>query len=274
MVFESLFSIKEIWEKKRNLFVLGCILSELGIISALLVFGRQHAGIMSIAFTSVLITPILNHATKQIKTGHELKLNLKSLFIRHRELIQVYSMLFLGILCSYAIIQALMPVVAEEKVFLPQLTAYGALPTGEFGHVNFQTIFFGNFIVLCACFAFSLIYDVGSMLFLTWNASVWGALIGYMASIVRPYENALFSFIDFFLRVFPHMFTEAIAYFLAIIGGVIISKAIVQHKRADEAFNIKLQQGLILFVISILILLVGAWLEVVVFQDILIGGLR
>lgn len=269
MVFESLFSIEGIWQKKRNLFVIGMILSELGIISALLVFGREHAGLMSIAFTSVLITPILNHAIKKLSSTKMSGLELKSMFKHHKEVIQVYSLLFLGILCSYAIMQALMPVVAEEKVFLAQLTAYGSVPTGSFHDVSFATIFFGNLIVLAACFAFSLVYDVGSMLFLTWNASVWGATIGYIASILRPGENPLIAFVDFFVRAFPHMFTEAMAYFLAIIGGVIISKAIVTHKEADEYFNIKLKQGLMFFLFGILVLFIGAWLEVYIFQNFL-----
>lgn len=272
MVFESLFSIEEIWQKKRNLFVLSAILSELGIISSMLVFGKEHAGLMSIAFTTILITPILTHATKKIRPSHELKLNLKSLFIRHKELIQVYSMVFLGILCSYAVMQALMPGVAEEKLFHQQLNAYGSIPSfGEFHPVPFQEIFFGNLIVLSVCFAFSLIYGVGSMLFLTWNATVWGTIIGILASQSKQEGLGLFAFVDLIMRISPHMFTEAIAYFLAIIGGVIISKAIVEHKSADQGFNIKLKQGLILFFLSIPVLLVAAWVEVFVFSTLLSG---
>ena len=57
------------------------------------------------------------------------------------------------------------------------------------------------------------------------------------------------------------MFTEAAAYFLAIIGGVIISQAFEHFNSNPAKFNESTKQGLIFTVISLVVLVIAAYLE-------------
>ena len=90
MVLEQIFKLQWI-EKKEHSFFLGFVYALFGILSAYLII-PSYAGIMSIAFTSILLIPSLNSLLKEEENVEirEKKFSLKMLFKDHFDIIKVY----------------------------------------------------------------------------------------------------------------------------------------------------------------------------------------
>jgi hypothetical protein len=71
----------------------------------------------------------------------------------------------------------------------------------------------------------------GVMLAVAWNASVWGAIFGYLARDWASHGGP--GLMSAYLRVigacFPHMAMEAAAYVLAGFAGVFMSKGLLKY---------------------------------------------
>jgi uncharacterized membrane protein SpoIIM required for sporulation len=108
----------------------------------------------------------------------------------------------------------------------------------------------------------SLVFGAGSILFLAWNASVWGVVFGYLAT---HYTNAFDTFFQTFLKVMPHMFLEAGAYFFAIVAGGIMSQGVLREKVGSNKFNYVLKDGFVFLTVSMVLVILGALVEVYVY---------
>ena len=81
MVLEQVFKEKWIEKKPRHAFILGVIYSIVGIFSARLIFG-SNPGLMTVAFTSILLIPSLNQLLQHEENVEirEKKFHIKQLF--------------------------------------------------------------------------------------------------------------------------------------------------------------------------------------------------
>lgn len=285
MVFEQIFKFKSIRPNGFNLFIMGFIFSEMGILSALLVF-RNDAHLMSIAFTAAIAVPYL-FSLMEMK-NIEVKSNksfFKSVFHNNSHILLSYLMLFLGFLLSYALFAILLPDFIVLEIFRGQLNVIGlagnaAVSAGQLFtnyfiggqgaaimHLSFGEIILNNLSVLLACFLFSIIFGVGSILFLIWNASAWGAILGFISkqSALIIGKNPVVYFLTQFIKYFPHLIVEAGAYFFAIMAGVVISQTIINEKITSEKFRLTMTEGFFLFGISLVLLVLAAVLEVYCF---------
>ena len=117
-------------------------------------------------------------------------------------------------------------------------------------------IFSNNVYVLIFTLIFSLIWGAGAIFVLAWNASVIAAAIGI-------FSKADITTIPFgILRYMIHGMPEIAAYFIGALAGGIISIAVIKHDTKTEKFWNILQDSFYLIVISILILIVAALIEV------------
>ena len=57
--------------------------------------------------------------------------------------------------------------------------------------MSFLPIFSNNFRVMIIFLVLSVIFGAGSILFLAWNASVWGVVFAYMATLQQNAFDAL-----------------------------------------------------------------------------------
>lgn len=267
MVFEQLF--KERWLEKKpvHAFVLGVLYSIIGLVSARLVFGGD-VGLMSVAFTSILLIPSLNQLLQHEENVEirEKKLSLPLLLRDHKDVFQIYIFLFFGIFITYSMAAMILSPAETERFFAPHLVAtnlYGSAIAGD----AFRSIFINNMLVLMVCFVLSLVYGAGSILFITWNASVWGIFFGYVAKISSLTLNnePLAYFVLTLLPVLPHMLTEATSYFSASIVGGVVSKAMLRESLGSKKFRHVLTDALILLAIGILLVVAAALLEVYIF---------
>ncbi len=266
MVFEQLFKLKPIKPTTFNIFLMGFLFSEIGILASLLAF-YTSASLMSIAFTALLLLPFLLDLFQYQKIAIDDQTGfLRRIFTNNRVVIKTYLLLFLGFLLSYALFSILLPDFSTVTLFGSQLGVFGLVGKATSG-ITFVPLLLNNARVFLACFVFSLIFGVGSILFLVWNASVWGAVLGYIAkqaSLVLG-QNPFLYFLSSFLAFLPHLITEAASYFFAIIAGVIIGQTIIYERTNKRQFVLTLREGLALLAFGLILLPIAAAVEAYLF---------
>lgn len=265
MVFEQLFKFKPLKASSFNIFIMGFIFSELGILSALFVFPNL-AGLMSIAFTAVITIPYLYNLLMQEKTEiRKSTFFLRSIVENNKIIFKSYILLFFGIFLSYVIYAIFLPEFNLFTLFENQLK-FLFLSGSAVQPGSFTGILFNNFTVLIIFFVFSILFGVGSVLFLTWNASVWGTILGYLIKTAsQATHNIVQSFLVTFFKFLPHLITEASAYLLAIISGLIISQTFITVDIKSERFDYTILEGIVVLGFSLLLLIIAAYMEVYLF---------
>jgi uncharacterized membrane protein SpoIIM required for sporulation len=257
--------LKPDWLEKspRYAFVIGIIYSIIAILAAYVVFPKSQ-GIASIAFLSLLLVPSLGKilAIEEIQDTKSKKFSIKKIFQDHADVLEVYFMLFLGIFLAYALFSLKFPNLLVQGVFSNQLRIIGVNVGQAVGGFDFWSIITNNFKILVIFLVLSLVFGAGSILFLAWNASVWGVVFGYMAT---HYVNAFDTFVGTFLKVMPHMFLEAGAYFFAIVAGGIMSQAVLRESIGSKKFEYVMKDGFAFLSVSVLLLILGAFVEVYIY---------
>ncbi len=266
-MFEQLINLRSIRGHAFSIFIIGVIYTFLGIISAKIIF-PSYVAIMSFTFTSILLIPTISALmrTEENVVAKERHFSLRILLRDHKDIIRLYLILFLGIFVAYAVIGTFSSVSVLNGDFFAQLKVAGisgdATQWGSFG-----SILLNNLVVLVICFVLSLAYGAGSVLFIVWNASVWGVVFGYFvhmsSSVVGV--NPFIRFFVIFLPFLPHMVTEALSYILAAIMGGIISKAVHREKFMSEKFKHILEDAGLMAVAGFVLVTIAAVLEVFVF---------
>jgi len=245
-------------------FIIGFIYSIIGILAAYIVFPRSQ-GIASIAFLSMLLIPSLSKifTIEEKQDAASRKFSIKRIFRDHADVLQVYLMLFLGIFLAYALFSLkFSSKLLVQGIFDSQMRIIGVNVGQAAGGLDFMSILTNNTKVFLIFLILSLVFGAGSILFLAWNASVWGVVFGYMAT---HYTNAFDAFFKIFLKVTPHMFLEAGAYFFAIVAGGIMSQGVLREKVGSNKFKYVLKDGFIFVTVGIILLLIGALVEVYVY---------
>ncbi len=267
MVLEHLFPEDWLERKHRYAFLLALVYSTVGIILARLLFAA-NSGIVSIAFTALLLMPYLNRllAKEERAELRERRLTLTHFWRDNRQAILVYIALFLGIFAAYTLYSFLLPLlgVPVGGVFREQLAFDAGLRGAAFGLDTFVAIFMNNWWVLLACFLVALIAGDGALFFVAWNASTWGAIFGFRAVEAALNGGAFNPWLNLLIIVaitFPHVLLEGGAYILAAISGGVLSDDVVSRRRAMGRFIYWFLSGIILFVILHVLfgLLLAAW---------------
>lgn len=266
MVLEQFFKLRWI-ERKEHAFFLGFAYSVIGLISARLVF-PSNIGLMSVAFTSIMLIPSLNMLLKMEENVEirKKKLSLSQLFKDHKDIFKVYIFMFLGIFLAYSIVSLIYPNMAIKSLFAPQLKTAGIAGYGMH-YSQLSGLILNNLVVFVACFLLSLAYGAGSVLFLTWNASVWGIVFGFFVNNTASYGGAdiFVKFGSSLLPFLPHMATEALAYISAAIVGGVVSTAVLREKLFSKKFHHIITDALIFLVLGLILVALAAYLEVNVF---------
>jgi uncharacterized membrane protein SpoIIM required for sporulation len=247
-------------KKPRFAFLIGFIYAIIGIIAAYIIFPKSH-GIASIAFISLLLIPSLARIIniEEVQDTKSKKFTLKKIFTDHADILEIYLMLFLGIFLAYALFSIKFPDLLVNGIFDSQLRIIGVAGKATGGDLNFYSIFLNNFHVQIIFLILSLVFGAGSIIFLAWNASVWGVVFGYISTLS---DNAFSVLTTTILKVMPHMLAEAGAYFFAIVAGCIMSQAVLREKIGSKKFDYVMKDGFIFLTVSVILLIVGAALEV------------
>jgi uncharacterized membrane protein SpoIIM required for sporulation len=183
----------------------------------------------------------------------------------HSRLILVFAWFFFGAVIAYTAWYSVLPDAANQTVFGDQLAevklvqGFAAQTARVFSEAKFWTLFSHNLTVLALMFVFCLVYGVGSVYLLLWNASIIGVVIGSHVKI----DGAL-GFATGFLGLFPHGIFEVAAYFLASIAGGVVSMAmtrIARGKCPKREIPLLAMDCLILVAASLALLAIGSAIE-------------
>ena len=274
MVLEHIFPEDWLERKGRYAFILGVIYSIIGILVASVIYGEDPA-FPAIAITSLLLLPELYKifSIEERKEKMEQKISFSALWRDDIDVVKIYIYLFLGIFLVYAIGTMVLPELHTNTIFKEQLEMrFGEGFAGE-AIVNpgvwgtfwnfFGDILSNNFLVLLACFIMALLTGDGAIFFITWNATVWGAIFGVTAKGAGMFsgESYLLLFGAIMAIVFTHMIIEGLSYFLAAISGSVISKDVILEEFASERFMEVFGFNAYLFLGALFFLLLGATVE-------------
>ena len=283
MVLEHLFPEDWLEYRTRYSFIMGAIYSVIGLIIASFLFPGDPA-LVAVAFTSMLLLPELYKifSIEERQEGNEKNFSVKKLWLDDINIVKTYIFLFLGILMVYSIATLLLPNVQNNDLFREQLEIrFGQGFSGQAVSVQevigtlfplelFWGLLSNNFLVLLACFILALLSGDGAIFLITWNASVWGTIFGLTAKSAATFsgQNPLLFFGLIMLIVFPHMIIEGISYFLAAISGSVISKDVILEQFMSSRFFEVFGFNLYLLLLGLLFLLLGAFVETFVLDNV------
>jgi len=199
-------------------------------------------------------------------------------FAYHKRLIVLFAYLFVGSAAAYAFWYAVLPAEVSANAFQDQLQeiktlkligggvtgkllaeaspGIAALTGRAFSTDFFWTLLAHNMNVLVILFALSLVYGIGSIYVLLWNASIIGVFIG-----LKVQAQGGIGILTAVLGLLPHGMLEIGGYLLASIAGGILSAAIMRHHFKRPEFKWIIIDVVLLAVVSILMLAAGAAIE-------------
>lgn len=263
MVLEKIIKLDWVSQKPRFAFLLGLVYSLVGIISAKIIFPKS-TGMMSVAFTSILLIPTLSSLlqAEENKEIREKKFSIMALLKDNKDTFVVYLFIFLGVFASFTFVSLVLPASLAQNVLEPQLSVAG-LAGSAFNVQAFETILMNNLLVLIVCLTLSLAYGAGSILFISWNAAVWGSIFGFIArqSAMATGKNPFLYFGITILPALPHIITEAASYFTAAIGGGVVSNAVSREKLFSKKFYHVLTDALLIVLLGFILVVIAAAVE-------------
>jgi len=285
-MFESLINIKKAERKPWELFFIGLLYASLSILIVDLLFlkdtvFKNYSSILIITFTVIFCIPFFYYL---IKLEEEKDVKMKkgtSLLKEHSKALSALTFLFLGLLCAFVIFYIFLPQEVTAQNFAAQMNAYcninypndvencinnaGLVQPGS-ASISLKgnelekifVIFTNNFFVLVFVLIFSLMFGAGSIFILAWNASVIAVAIGIFT------RGNLLYLSSGFLRYLIHGIPEIAAYFIAALAGGILSVAVIRHNFKDKEFWKVVKDSINMFLISIIVLVAAALIEVLI----------
>jgi len=267
MVIEGLIKPFTAEKKPFELFFLGILFSSVAIVLSIFIFS-PYSSIVSIALTAMVCVPIIYGVIKmEERKSMEIKQE-KLLVKEHGRALLFFLFLFMGFVISFALWYTFLPESYVSEVFSVQAETISGVWGGVTGDVispgkAMVELISHNTRVMVFCLLFAFFYGFGAVFILTWNASVIGVAIG---DVIR--SNLGTGFISTIsvglFRYLVHGIPEIAAYFTAGLAGGIISIAVINHDFRSPKFKNVLKDSIDLIVVSFVLLIVAAVLEVYV----------
>lgn len=277
MVLEAIMSVFNAEKKPYELFFIGILYSTIAIFLSLWIF-RNYASLVMVFLTVIACIPLIYNALK-LEEEKDIKIEKETTLLKeHSKVLMFIMFLFLGITISFAFWYIMLPPDIVQLLFHSQTETIAGINNYVSGKATassftiFSKILFNNIKVLTFCILFAFIYGFGAIFILTWNASVIGVAIGnfirvnlgdYVNSIGLAKVAAYFQIFSLsLLRYFTHGIPEIIAYVIGSIAGGIISIAIIKGEFKNKNFEKILFDSSELITLSLLFLLIAAFIEV------------
>lgn len=290
MILDFMFNYKLINKKPYLLIFNGIIYSTLALVLSLIVF-RSNASLVMVFFTVMACIPLVYNTIKHEEHEDIVLKSEVSKLREHAKALSKFMYLFLGFVVSFSIWYLVMPDELIGDAYETQLETISEINGGidyyeehnvptdklngnllKVGFPVFLSILLNNTIVMLFCLTFSLVYGLGAIFILTWNASVIGAAIG---SIVKAgleqvsthvgshkFISMFAVILNGFLRFTLHGIPEIAAYFVAGLAGGIISVAVIKHDLRSQRFKKVLFDAMDLSFIAIGLVIFSAFIEV------------
>lgn len=178
----------------------------------------------------------------------------------HKTLIELFGFVFLGSILAYTFWFSILPQQQSYDLFYQQLqevrTLKAIITAQVFSIERFEFLLFHNTQVLALMFLFSLLYGIGALYLLLWNASIIGVILGE-----KLVQQGIFGVILGFLSLIPHGIFEIASYLVAALAGGVLSIAIMRSSNKKPYFKYLVEDVVILAVLALVLLVVGAVVE-------------
>ena len=264
MVLEALINPIKAEREPWEVFFIGIAYSSIAIIFSLFLF-EEFSSIVMISLTAMVSVPLIYGAIK-MEEKKDLQIKEEKLLIKeHGKVLLFLTVLFAGFAFSFFLWYMFLDPSTSANLFQVQIRTIESInnpATGNFfgSSSAFGTILINNMKVLLFCLLFSFFYGFGAIFVLTWNASVFGAVIG---SVVKNSVGSYFHIVPLALiRYSLHGIPEILAYFMAGLAGGIISIAVIRHDFGSGKFKHILIDSADMTVGAICVLVIAALIEV------------
>lgn len=253
-MLDLLLKLAWLERKPAMALLLGLLFPTAGMIFAVLLFPAAPS-FPAIFLTTLAAAPVLirllEHEKLDIRAERFLKRNI--------HVTEAYLWLFIGMAIAFGGWFAVLPPGIAGWLFGEQLHhVFGATGAFTFRTELFVPIIVNNLGLLLFFFLLALFYGSGSVLLLSWNASIlgimWGS--GLRALLVGVPE----AFARQTVFILPYMLPEITAYFLAAIAGGIVA---VHLHTQRKILPIAMRDSMVLLGISVAVLIVAAVVETV-----------
>jgi len=279
MVLEGLISPLKAEREPIDMLFIGILYSTVAILLSLWIFKEQSSLVM--VFLTVMAALPLVVATFRMEEKKDLVFSKeRDILKEHAKALKFLMYLFVGCVIGFSLWYVFLPKSIIATLFSTQSETIRQINTASvvgFGYNTFSAfnrIFLNNTKVLIFCILFSFIYGAGAIFILIWNASVIAAAIG---NLIRTELDAVLvelgaigpaHYFQIFslglMRYSIHGIPEILAYFIASLAGGIISVAAIKHDFGSKSFERIVFDSSELIIISVLMLIVSAFLEVYV----------
>lgn len=277
MVLEHLISPTKAENSPWKMFFIGIFYSTIAIFLSVWVF-NGYAGLVMVFLTVLACLPIIQ-ATIRLEEKKDLKSNSEIFLLKeHWKALSFFMFLLFGFIISYSFWYVVLPNTMVSDIFGTQMETIRAINSVDANgqttssSVFFWQIFSNNAKVLFFTIVFSFFYGAGAVFILAWNASVVGAAVGNFArsSLHSVALQTGFTGIgNYFttyslglIRYLTHGSFEILAYFMAALGGGIISIAIARHGFGGKDFMKVAVDSIDLIFLSLAMLFLAAVIEV------------
>ncbi|MEM2873979.1 MAG: stage II sporulation protein M [Candidatus Nanoarchaeia archaeon] len=260
MVFEWLINVHKIEAHQTwKMLFFGFFYSFLAAIFALFILPK-FAGPVMLALTMIAFVPVTFNLMREEEWKEEThqRYGIKHmLFKEHWPAMKFFIFMFIGMLVAYVVLFLFLPQTYATNLFSMQLDIIASrnVQLGTIiGSSALLPILVNNLKVLVMGLLLSLIYGVGAIFILSWNATILGALVG---SILKHTSTPLVAG-----RFLLHGIPEITAYFIAGLAGGIISIAAARHKLTEPEFKEVVKDAIELVLLAIALMIISAFIEV------------
>jgi len=232
---------------------IGFVFTIVAFVTSYLIFISEMSTAM-IGFASLLILPYI------IKIMRPDSPKYTSVFAKNNPSIKFFAFLFIGMALAYTILFGVLSPNVRDIAFDNQLNVISSrffAATGSFMNPTlFYEIVANNIMIVAIAVILSYFYGSGAIFVLNYNASIAGIVYGSSISQLIWGGSTLFSNPILFL---PHTIIEILAYLLAAIAGLALSKPLT-----DRNSGLIKRDVSILVIIAIVLIVVGGFVEVTV----------
>jgi len=287
MVLESLIGEKNIRNHPIFIFFLAMLICAGSLFFAELLF-PLHASVLSIAFITIGLVPLVYNVLSHEESEEESCKNSSctTFFARHFNLIMLYVWIFIGIIVAFAFYYSILPPQDRASLFEEQINSFcnisgsGACENGVPVSISGRASAFGmdscmstnSSVESCTLFIFennagvliftivlSLLYGVGAIFILAWNASILGVFFGETL-LVGDFTKFLGMFQS---MVIGHGAPELLGYVFGALAGAILSAMFAKKEFFTHSASIIIKDILFLSFLAFFSVAYGALTEAV-----------
>jgi len=251
---------ENIKKKPVNALIISALFVLFGFLTAFFIFSSEFS-IAMIAFSSLLILPFVVKVLETEKfTGHEKTAGFLNIFKRHDKTILFFIFIFFGMAVEYMLLFGFVHPSISNVAFEHQIGLIFRSPSGYFATYElFWEIVSNNLRLVFICAALSILYGVGAVFILNYNATIVGMIYG--SGIRRLVWGMAYPVFPNPMWYLPHIILEILAYLFASIAGGIIFRSIVV---GEKSYNVFSRDAAIMLLLAVILVFVAGYVEVTV----------